>query len=362
MEAHKQDFYLVQALRFLAAFMVVCCHSTFYTKERLLSSVEVFHLGANGVPLFFVISGFVIVLSSRKLINDKDGWRKYAIKRIIRIVPLYWLITTYKVAIMVFSAGLILHGNNDFANILKSYFFIPTLNSEGKIRPILGVGWTLNFEMFFYLLFTIALFLRLNGIIFCGIIMTILTVLSFFKTPAWPVVLNFYADPIVINFLFGMISAVLITKNFKIPKSFAISVILIGLIFLFSPLQHYLQFLYLNSALVNAFASFAVVYFCGQLEKHSPVHIPAIILFFGAASYSLYLIHPVIAPLSPVVLKKIGLIIPFLSVIFCIILALIAAAIAYINYEKPVTKFLNRKFTIKPAVAPRARLDINSQT
>jgi len=204
MEAHKQDFYLVQALRFLAAFMVVCCHSTFYTKERLLSSVEVFHLGANGVPLFFVISGFVIVLSSRKLINDKDGWRKYAIKRIIRIVPLYWLITTYKVAIMVFSAGLILHGNNDFANILKSYFFIPTLNSEGKIRPILGVGWTLNFEMFFYLLFTIALFLRLNGIIFCGIIMTILTVLSFFKTPAWPVVLNFYADPIVINFLFGI--------------------------------------------------------------------------------------------------------------------------------------------------------------
>jgi peptidoglycan/LPS O-acetylase OafA/YrhL len=341
--------------------MVVCCHATFYTKERLLSSVEVFELGANGVPLFFVISGFVMVLSSRKLVNDKDGWRKYAIKRIIRIVPLYWLFTSYKVAIMILSAGLILHSNIDFANILKSYFFIPTLNIDGQIRPILGVGWTLNFEMFFYLLFTIALFLRLNTIVFSGIIMITLTVLSFFKTPAWPVTLSFYADPIVINFVFGMVSAVLITKNFKVPRSVAITLILIGLIFLFSPLQYHLEFLYLNSTLANAFASFAIVYFCAHLEKHSLVHIPKIILFFGAASYSLYLIHPVIAPLSPVVLKKIGLIIPFLSVFLCIILALIAAAIAYSYYEKPVTKFLNKKFTPKPAVAPEVRQAITSQ-
>jgi exopolysaccharide production protein ExoZ len=349
MEAHKQDFYLIQALRFLAAFMVVCCHATLYTKERLLSSVESFKFGANGVPLFFVISGFVIVLSSRKLIKDKDGWRKYAIKRIIRIVPLYWLITTYKFAIMILPAGLVVQSNIDFASILKSYFFIPTLNIDGKIMPTLGVGWTLNFEMFFYLLFTIALFLRLNTIVFSGIIMIILTVLSFFKTPAWPIWLNFYADPIVINFLFGMISAVLIIPNFKVPKSLAITLILIGLIFLFSPLRDHLKFLHLNFTFANAFASFAIVYFCAQIEKHSLVHIPKIILFFGAASYSLYLIHPVIAPLSPVVLKKIGLIIPFLSVSFCIILALIAAAIAYLYYEKPVTKFLNKKLTPKPA-------------
>ncbi len=349
METHKQNFYLIQALRFLAAFMVVCCHSTFYTKERLLSSVTVFSMGANGVPLFFVISGFVIVLSSRKLINDKDGWRKYALKRIIRIVPLYWLLTTYKIAIMIFSAGLILHSNIDFSTILKSYFFIPSLNIDGEIRPILGVGWTLNFEMFFYLLFTIALFLRLNTIIFSGSIMIILTFLSFFKTPAWPVALNFYADPIVMNFVFGMISAVLITKNFKVPKSLAIILILINLTYLFSPLQYHLEFIHLNPLLPNILAPFAIVYLSAQIEKHSHVHIHNIILFFGAASYSLYLIHPVIAPLSPTFLKKIGLISPFLSVALCIILALTAAALAYSYCEKPLTKFLNNKLIKAPA-------------
>jgi peptidoglycan/LPS O-acetylase OafA/YrhL len=347
MDERKQNYYLIQALRFLAAFMVVCCHSTFYTKERLLSSVEIFALGANGVPLFFVISGLVIVLSSQKLTNDKDGWRKYAIKRIIRIVPLYWLITSYKVGIMILSAGLILHSELDFANILKSYFFIPTLNIDGEIKPILGVGWTLNFEMFFYLLFTTALFIRVNTILFSGVIILILTVLSFFKTPDWPIFLKFYADPIIINFLLGMLSAVLLTKNWRIPKFISIVMIVLGLIFLFSPLQYHLHFFKLNSAFVNALASFTIVYFCCNLEKRSVVHIPQIILFFGAASYSLYLVHPVIAPLSPLFFKKIGLINPLLSVSFCIILALIAAAIVYNYFEKPVSKFLNKKYTPK---------------
>lgn len=361
MEAKKSEFYLIQAMRFLAALMVVWCHATFYTKERLLSSVEVFKFGANGVPLFFVISGFVIVLSSRKLINDKGGWRKYAIKRIVRIVPLYWLITTFKVVTLIFSTGLILHANLDVAAIIKSYFFIPSVNIDGEIKPILGVGWTLNFEMFFYLLFTIALFLRLNTIVFSGIIMIILTVLSFFKTPDWPVALYFYADPIVINFLFGMITAVLITKNFKVPKLLAVTTIFIGLVYLFSPLQAYLNFFHLNTRLANAFASFIVIYFCAQLEKHSPIILPKIILFFGAASYSLYLIHPIVAPLSPVILKKIGLFSPFLSVSFCVLIALITAAIAYSYFEKPVTKFLNKKLIPKPALPSAVQLTIISQ-
>jgi peptidoglycan/LPS O-acetylase OafA/YrhL len=345
MEARKLNSNLIQALRFLAAFMVICCHSTLYTKERLVSSEEVFYLGANGVPLFFVISGFVMVLSSQKLINDKDGWRKYAVKRIIRIVPLYWIITTFKLAVMVLSAGLILHSKINFTNIIKSYFFIPCINIDGEIRPILGVGWTLNFEMFFYLLFTLALFLRVNTIIFSGVVMIALAVLSFFKTPAWPLILNFYADPIVVNFLLGMIAAFLITKKIKVQKSFAIALIFGGLLFLFSPLQYYFKFTELNTSLVNAFASFLIVYFSAQLEKESLVFIPKIILFFGMASYSLYLIHPVIIPLSPVILKKMGVINSLLSESLCVIFALVAGTISYYYFEKPITRILTKAYS-----------------
>ena len=345
MEAKKLNFDLIQALRFLAAFMVICCHSTLYTKERLVSSGEIFNLGANGVPLFFVISGFVMVISSRKLINDKDGWKKYAVKRIIRIVPLYWLITTFKLAVMILSTGLILHSEIDFTNILKSYFFIPCINIDGETRPILGVGWTLNFEMFFYLLFTIALLVRINTIIFSGIIMIALAVLSFFKTPAWPLVLNFYADPIVINFLFGMIAAVLITKKIKVQKPISITLIFLGLLFLFSPLQYYFKFNQSNTSLANALASFLIVYFSAQLEKESLVYTPKIILFFGMASYSLYLIHPVIIPLSPVILKKMGVINSLLSESLCVIFALVAGTISYYYFEKPITRILTKAYS-----------------
>lgn len=355
MEAPKQNFYLIQALRFLAALMVVCCHATFYTQERLLSSVAVFGLGSNGVPLFFVISGFVIVLASQKLINDKNGWKKFAAKRIIRIVPLYWMLTSFKIVVMAFSAGLILHSNIDFTKILQSFFFIPPLNIDGQIQPILGVGWTLNFEMFFYLLFTIAILLRINTLLFSGIIMIALTVLSFFKTPEWPVAISFYANPIVINFLFGMMAAAMITKNYKTPKPLAITLLFVGLAYLFSPLQYQLHFAPFTAAIANAIASFSVVYCCAQLEKNTRIQVPSFIVFFGAASYSLYLIHPVIAPLSPTVLKKIGLISPFLSVVFCIVLALIAAAITYSFFEKPVSKLLNKKFLPKAAMARAER-------
>lgn len=347
MEITKREFNSVQALRFIAAFMVVCCHATFYTKERLVDSVEVFSVGANGVPLFFVISGFVIVLSSRKLTSLRDGWKKFAVRRIIRIVPLYWLITTLKIATMIAAAAVVLHSELNIGNIVKSFFFIPTTNIDGEIKPILGVGWTLNFEMFFYLLFTIALFLRVNAVVFSGIVMVVLTVLSFYKTADWPVALNFYADPIVINFLLGMIAAVLVNRDYKMNKWLSVILIVLCIVILFYPAQHNLYIPYVDEALVNAFLCFIIVHLCVQMEKHSKVNIPKPVLYFGAASYSLYLVHPIIAPLSPVVFKKAGIYNPYLSVVFCIVLALIAAAVTYSFFEKPVTDSLNRKFSPK---------------
>jgi exopolysaccharide production protein ExoZ len=110
-------------------------------------------------------------------------------------------------------------------------------------------------------------------------------------------------------------------------------------------LQYYFKFTELNTSLANAFASFLVVYFSAQLEKESLVYIPKVILFFGAASYSLYLIHPVIIPLSPVLLKKTGMILPFLSEFLCVIFALVAGTLSYYYFEKPVTRFLTRAYS-----------------
>ena len=71
------EFNSIQCLRFIAAVMVVFLHSTFYAQERLDPTVSKYAPGAHGVSLFFVISGFVMILSSQNLINDKNGWRKF---------------------------------------------------------------------------------------------------------------------------------------------------------------------------------------------------------------------------------------------------------------------------------------------
>jgi exopolysaccharide production protein ExoZ len=142
-------------------------------------------------------------------------------------VPIYWIVTTYKLLVLVFASSLIYHAKIDIAYTLKSYFFIPAKNVDQQYSPYLGVGWTLNFEMFFYLLFTIALALRVKPVLFLSIVFIPLAVLSFYSNPGWPDI-KFYANPIILDFLYGMIGAQLILNGKKLPPKIAMSVIFLA--------------------------------------------------------------------------------------------------------------------------------------
>lgn len=148
--------YALQALRAYAAAMVVFIHAvlTFVDKAGGAYVMRDGALGEMGVKLFFCISGFIIFSSS---INLAPGWKSAAgfmARRIVRVAPIYWLATaiyTIKLQLQGVSVSL-----NDF---FQSVFFIPYDTVAGLMRPILGVGWTLNYEMFFYFLVGASLFL-----------------------------------------------------------------------------------------------------------------------------------------------------------------------------------------------------------
>jgi exopolysaccharide production protein ExoZ len=161
-KSSKSVFRGLQALRGIAAFLVVITHSGFYVSERLRPGFKYWTRGTSGVDLFFVLSGFVMIYSSVKLFSDPNGWRVFAERRIVRIVPVYWLATTVKLVALLAGSSYILHSQLSVLKEIASYLFLPTRNLDGEIRPLLGVGWTLNFEMFFYALFTFALRLRAN--------------------------------------------------------------------------------------------------------------------------------------------------------------------------------------------------------
>jgi peptidoglycan/LPS O-acetylase OafA/YrhL len=333
----------IQVLRFIAALMVMILHSTFYTSERLDSNTIVYNAGFNGVKLFFIISGFVMIMSSENLNENSRGWIIFGVKRIIRIVPIYWIITSYKIIVLIFASFLIYHARLDIGFILKSYFFIPAINKDGMFHPFYGVGWTLNFEMFFYLLFTISLALKIRPILFLSIILIFLSVISIFKTSNWPDV-SFYANPIILNFLYGMIGAKLILYGIKLPQRLAIPLILISLFIIFCPITGIftsLSFLLYNEIVISI-ATFLVVYGAASIDGYWNKKIPSIFIFLGAASYSLYLIHPSVAPSAPTLIKLFHSKMIFLSVTLGVIGSILVAVVFYRFCEKPLTKFLTK--------------------
>ena len=104
---------------------------------------------ASGVDLFFVISGFIMVYSSEDLFGARGAWRTFLTRRLVRIVPLYWLTTAITIPLMSLTV--------DWQSLLGSYFFIPYRAPSNAIVPLHGVGWTLNLEMFFYVIFAAAI-------------------------------------------------------------------------------------------------------------------------------------------------------------------------------------------------------------
>jgi exopolysaccharide production protein ExoZ len=126
------------------------------------SSVVYYHIGRPpvfgtfGVDLFFVLSGFVIAMIAG---NSSAG--VFAVNRITRVVPMYWILTSAILVLAIVAPNLLTATTANAADFFKSIFFIPFFKTSGAhvLQPMLGVGWTLNYEMLFYALATAALLL-----------------------------------------------------------------------------------------------------------------------------------------------------------------------------------------------------------
>lgn len=143
----------IQAMRGIAALLVVAVHACDLARFRhtelhdalgALSSPGFYSdFGASGVDLFFVISGFVMAMvMMRTAAVDRA---RFVRNRLLRIVPLYWTVT------LVFAAERLLLGRPIApAALLSTVTFVPLWGAHGLVQPILPVGWTLGFELFFY--------------------------------------------------------------------------------------------------------------------------------------------------------------------------------------------------------------------
>lgn len=340
-----ETFEGIQVLRFVAAFLVVFHHSA----DFLSDSGAWFNsnFGGYGVNLFFVISGIVMITATSGGAESRQNWKIFILRRLIRIVPIYWVATSLKLVVALALPGSVQHAEPSLRVVLRSLFFLPTPNVDGNYYPFHNVGWTLNFEMAFYLLVALALFFQVKPFTLGLILIPIVAILGLANEnqTAGPAYL-FYFDSIVLYFLAGMVVGSFIVGRGRSVLYFGLSVVL-ATWFIF-----YAEGTSSTSAaaerLIEPVAIVAIVLASVFIEGRIRGKVPKSLLALGEASYSIYLFHSFLIPIVAWTIATVGIQFESLpGVAILALLATIASVPWYWCVEKPVTSFLKRKLISK---------------
>jgi exopolysaccharide production protein ExoZ len=335
---YQKNIESVQFLRFVAAAIVVMDHLSFglefYAHGTLSHSFDyICRLGACGVHIFFVISGFVMVYSSFN--GDPFSSRMFLLRRFVRIYPIYWI---YATAYLVIHAVIGTPYDLSTMQIVKAFMLLPVSAAD-----IIGPGWTLSFEVYFYLCFALAM---MAGVMRGTMILTAWFVASvaigvIVHAPT-ATVLHVLLNPLLLEFLAGVaIGLAVLTKKIVHPRV-ADGLIVAGILgFVGGAIVGYTR---LPAVLMWGIPSILLV--AGFVFKERTGKTPSLVLKFswlGDSSYSLYLLHVLLIDLviGTLIASRMHLPIAALTVgvpLLCIVVAILA----YGWIEKPLTRWLRQ--------------------
>jgi len=314
----------IQVLRFFAAFSVMMVH------------LPVFEFGIWGVDIFFVISGFIMMYVTEN--NEKF----FLLKRIFRIVPLYWILTLGVFALAIFVPDVLNNTTANIVHLIKSLFFIPFDKNGTGHFPILFLGWTLNFEVIFYFLFFLSLvFFKENRMIACSIFIIIFLVFNkIFSEKNF--IFETYANDIFIEFIFGMILFT-IWKKYKnkistnLSNHFICLAILLVSIFI---LNYYNFSRSVSYGLPSLILAVYFLFFLNHLK------FPKILVSLGDASYCIYLLHPYVIQFFYKILEinEYDIIIELVFTLIISVIVFIVSLLIYKFIEFPINGSLRKKF------------------
>lgn len=294
----------IQALRALAALMVLFYHQS-YTLEQvyvaegaslLVKPVGLFErFGFAGVDLFFCISGLIMVITCWDQFGKWTSQGPFLVRRATRIYPLYWFVTgCVLLAALVFPA-LATRDKFEWHSLVCSLLLLPQ-----DQFPVVGVGWTLTYEAFFYVVFAALLCLPRGRLPLTLIVWATLTLgfYPLFNSPEYHATegilqLPLVASPLVVEFILGCGIGWLIMKNCYSGSRIAVVAGVAGFlyfgIFFHSPVAD-LEY-GIDRLLTYGVCSTLLVYGMVALEASTNFKTPGWIVVLGDASYSVYLTH-----------------------------------------------------------------------
>ena len=323
-----------------------------------------------GVDVFFVISGFVMVYASAALFGRDGAGRIFLARRIARVVPLYWLTTAFVLAAIAFRPELIRSALATPGLVLASFLFIPWPRPDGLVQPVYTLGWTLNYEMFFYVLFAAALGLGLARRAVVGALSAVLIGLIALglAVPALPQPLGFWTSAMQIEFVLGMLLGTARLEGLTLPLPARLALLAAGAGLFWLVGGDAVARTGQNTAVLFALPAACLVAGCGLAAGRktdrwqAPAHSlsPWPIRFgesLGDASYAIYLLHPfaIRAALRLVDGLGLGLALGGVGITAAGLAATVALAlVSYRLVEKPLTRLVRRR-TEERAPAARRR-------
>lgn len=337
----------IQYLRAIAALLVVVAHALLHPITYVDATYR--RLGSFGVLLFFVISGFIMVYTTGKGTFAPITFLR---RRVERIVPLYWVVTIGVALVAVVAPNVLRNTTFSWTQLVQSLLFIPYVRENGEIVPLMKLGWTLNYEMFFYVLFAAASQLSAQRrVLVITLLFLALTVLGEIVTfsAAAP---RFYTEELLLTFCVGMGIGLLHLRGSPLLRSPCMIPVWIGAAIVFTTLAFSMPPdvpLGPKTDALFTLASAALILLGLSLEKRIPISRVGLIL--GDASYAMYLTHMYFVAASIIVLRKLtGATPPWLEVLSAIVLSVLFAIPVHRFVELPLGRRLRhmRLFSRRP--------------
>jgi len=294
-----------QALRGIAALAVLAFHYRYTINMQFPGAGDrLFGWGAIGVDLFFALSGFVITLSVARMSAGPKAARHFIQRRLLRLLPAYYFLLLLSFAL---GGGMsLLHYQDKLDNLISALTFTTVSADNGPFyiddSGLYGIRWTLNYEIWFYLLMACSLLLRHRWIILAALLITSLILFPLSQGQAISLetqgyafrhgMLNLITNPIIWEFAAGVAVGLAWPVLLRLPtlvRRLLLTGILFWIIWHIIDRSHVAHGLTYSGGIVSLLLM-AIAINDDLLAKLTP----RVLIWLGNISYSLYLIHNVI--------------------------------------------------------------------
>lgn len=291
-----------------------------------------FEIGAAGVDIFFVISGFIIWSTTT---GSDVSMPDYFWKRFTRVFPLYWIVLSVTFVTANTKPAFFHNHDASIENFFRSLVLLPRLK-DGAFHPVVLQGWTLSYEVFFYCLLGVLMAVGLRWRLI-GTCATLLVFVGIGQIVDLGYV-GALAAPIVLEFAAGVLIA-FVASRLEFSRSVVVVALPLAIVgFVASQTLMVDWPRVLKWGVPAALLVIAAVGLEPSLRKH-PVRV---LVYFGDASYSIYLWHVWVGVVTTGVLLRLPIPALLHPPVQAVVM-LLTSCLLYSVIEKPLLALFRRR-------------------